>query len=192
MGTPSFLQLSEGGFFFIHSAEMILNLFILCRTKFYIDGALAVNNDGVHMANTRICRPINLTSGSHQIYVTGFEGAVNSELEITYSGPDTFGVRTMIGGQPFYPACDPRTQLNPATASSGFVFCAYTSDPISPFDGDCEPTVGIAHPRYSGPCLKAIGTVSKFYDYFAGGFYVPVLGAANGQWVSKCRKKLEY
>lgn len=147
-----------------------------CKTKLYIDGNLAVNNDGVHMANTRICCAIDLTSGNHQIYVTGFEADVNSEVEITYSGPDTYGVRTMIGGQPFFLECDPRTQLSPATALSGFIFCVYTSDPISSFDGDCEPTVGIASSQFPGPCLNAIGTASKFYNYFAGGFYVPVLG----------------
>ena len=147
----------------------------------YLDELLAIDNDGVHVANTRICKTLFMTSGTHDIYVIGFEATVNSEVEITYSGPDTYGVRTEIGGQPFVPACDPRSPLSPATA--GFVFCAFTSDPISSADGDCTPTVGIAHPKYPGPCARAIGTDSQYYDYFSGGYRVPLLGSANGLWV---------
>ena len=144
------------------------------------------------MANTRLCNTLYLSTGIHQMYLTGFEATTNSELEITYSGPDTFGVKTLVGGQPFFPGCDPRTQLSTAFAHPGFFLCAFSSDPISIYDGDCTPTVGIAHPRYPGPCMKAIGTDSRYYDYFSGGFYVPVLGSANKKWVSACRDTIKF
>ena len=139
-----------------------------------------VDNDGIHEANARMCTSQQLAAGVHRVYVVGFAGYMNSELEVTYSGPDTYGVRTVIGGQPFFYACDPRS---PMSAAAAFTLCTFKSDPTSAWDGDCTPTVGIAHPRYPGPCAKAIGTDSMYFDAFSGGFYVPVLGSANDVWV---------
>ena len=150
------------------------------RTKLYINESLILDNDGIHEANARICTSQQLAAGVHRVYVVGFEAYMNSELEVTYSGPDTYGVRTVIGGQPFFYACDPRS---PMSAAAVFTLCTFKSDPTSAWDGDCTPTVGIAHPRYPGPCAKAIGTDSMYFDAFSGGFYVPVLGSANDVWV---------
>jgi hypothetical protein len=147
------------------------------RTKLYVDQALVIDNDGIHEANARLCLAQNLKTGKHSIYVAGFGGLLDSELEVTYAGPDTYGVRTVMGGQPFFYACDPRS---PMTAAAAFTLCTFKSDPTSAWNGDCTPTVGIAHPRYPGPCAKAIGTVSKDFEAFSGGFYTPVLGSANG------------
>ena len=108
---------------------------------------------------------------------------MNSELEVTYSGPDTFGVRTVIGGTPFFPGCDPRT---PNSDINTFTLCTFKSDPTSFYNGDCTPTIGIAHPRFPGPCSKAIGTSSAYFQWFSGGYQVPVLGSANETWVKFC------
>ena len=151
------------------------------RTKVYIDGLLIVNNDGVHRGNARICSVFRLTAGVHQVYVAGFETYTDSEIEITYSGPDTDGVRTIIGGQPYFYACDPRAPISDKPA---FTLCTFKSDPTSAWNGDCTPTVGLPHPRFGGPCLKAIGTDTKSYPSFSGGFNVPVLGSANNRLVS--------
>jgi hypothetical protein len=115
-----------------------------------------------------------------RVYVVGFAAYLDSELEVTYAGPDTYGVRTVIGGQPFFYACDPRS---PMTAAAAFTLCTFKSDPTSAWNGDCTPTVGIAHPRYPGPCAKAIGTVSKDFEVYSGGFNTPVLGSASSQMV---------
>ena len=115
--------------------------------------------------------------------MVGFEAYENSELELTYTGPDTYGVGTVIGGQPFFYACNPRS---PMTAAAAFTLCTFKSDPTSAWNGDCTPTVGIAHPRYPGLCAKAIGTVSKDFGDFSGDFYTPVLGSANEAWVGTC------
>ena len=142
----------------------------------FLDGALIVNNDGIHKANARICSTQTLRAGVHRLYVVGFAAYLDSELEVTYTGPDTYGVRTVIGGKPFFYACDPRS---PLTAAAAFTLCTFKSDPTSVWNGDCTPTVGIAHPRYPGPCAKAIGTVSNIFGDFSGGLYTPVLGSAN-------------
>jgi hypothetical protein len=115
-----------------------------------------------------------------RVYVVGFAAYLDSELEVTYAGPDTYGVRTVIGRKPFFYACDPRS---PMTAAAAFTLCTFKSDPTSAWNGDCTPTVGIAHPRYPGPCAKAIGTVSKDFEVYSGGFNTPVLGSASSQMV---------
>ena len=157
--------------------DIICSLMVLCRrSKLWVDYDLVVDNDGIHEANARICVAKQLAAGVHSVYVVGFAAYLDSELEMTYSGPDTYGVRTVIGGQPFFYACDPRA---PMSAAAAFTLCTFKSDPTSVWNGDCTPTVGIAHPRYPGPCAKAIGTDSYNFGYFSGGFYVPVLGSAN-------------
>ena len=159
-----------------------LTLFIpeLNRSKVFLDETLVIVNDGIHEANARLCINQHLRAGVHKVYVIGFAAYLDSELEVTYSGPDTYGVRTVMGGQPFFYACDPRA---PVSAAAAFTLCTFKSDPTSSWNGDCTPTVGIAHPRYPGPCAKAIGTDSLNFDVYSGGFYVPVLGSSNGVWV---------
>ena len=136
--------------------------------------------DGVHVADGRVCATLAVSLGSHRIYVVGFEHIQDSQLEVTYSGPDTYGVRTHIGGKPFIDACNPATPLNEINS---FNLCTFKSEPTTNFLGDCTPTVGNAHPRYAGPCMKALNTTQANYDWYAGYWYVPVLGSAGDQWV---------
>lgn len=146
----------------------------------YLEDSLIIDNNGIHVADNRVCARVQVSSGVHSIYVVGFEAYMNSELEMTYSGPDTYDVRTVMGGQPFFSACDPRV---PTSGDEAFTLCTFKSDPSSVWNGDCTPTVGIAHPRFPGPCAKSIGTTSQYFQWFSGGFYVPVLGLANDDLV---------
>jgi hypothetical protein len=155
--------------------DTVFMLFV-CSCKLFLNGQLLSSNDGIHKANSRLCFKKELNAGSQRLSVIGFAAYLDSELEVTYAGPDTYGVRTVIGGQPFFYACDPRS---PISAGAVFTLCTFKSDPTSAWNGDCSPTVGIAHPRYPGPCAKAIGTVSKDFEAFAGGLYTPVLGSAS-------------
>jgi hypothetical protein len=116
------------------------------------------------------------------VYVAGFNYYWDSVLEVTYSGPDTYGVRTVVGGRPFANGCDPRT---PASRPDMFTLCTFKSDPTSVYDGTCTPTVGKAHPRFPGPCAKAIGTSFYSFYWYSGGWRVPALGSADEEWVSK-------
>ncbi len=147
----------------------------------YLNSQVLLEDDGQHEASRRICKQVYLNLGRQQLYILGYAYARNSEIEITYSGPDTNGVRTVIGGKPFFYACDPSAPLLPVPL---FTLCTFKSDPTSAWNGDCTPTVGIAHPRYPGPCAKAIGTVSRNFEVFAGGFFTPALGTANNDYVS--------
>ena len=151
-----------------------------CRSVVYLDGSQIVIWDGVHWANGRMCTTIPLSRGSHRIYIIGFEYIDDSQLEVTYSGPDTHGVRTHIGGRPFFPACDPHHMAIPANS---FTLCTYKSEPTSALVGDCTPTVGIAHPRWPGPCSEAMRTTQSTWEYYSGGDLTPVLGSANDKWV---------
>ena len=171
-----------------------------------MDGRLAVANDGIHMATTLACATLFLAAGARQIYVAGFEASVDSQLEVSYAGPDTDAVRTVIGAPAYHPSCSPHsaasntvpnaagnaTRNTTAAATSlggvgigggGFLLCYFASDPTSPLYGNCTPTVGAPHPRYPGPCAAAVGTVPADYRAFAGGYRVPPLGAADGPWV---------
>ena len=134
------------------------------------------------MASDRICASVALTVGVRQIVILGFEYVQDSQLEVTYSGPDTFGVRTIIGGKPFADGCDPRA---PTNNINSVTLCTFISDPTANYVGDCTPTVGIAHPRYPGPCTKAINTTSIYFNWYAGNFHSPVLGSAGEKWVSE-------
>ena len=146
----------------------------------FLDGFLVVNNDGIRQANSRLCATQRLVSGKHEIYVIGFAAYLDSELEVTYSGPDTHSVRTIIGGKTFARVCDPR---NAISSPNTFTLCTFKSEPTSVYMGNCQPTVGIAHPRYPGPCAKAINTTYYSFDHFSGGWLVPALGSADEIWV---------
>jgi hypothetical protein len=122
-----------------------------------------------------------LTKGLHRIHLIGYNINWENGMEATYTGPDTYGVRTVIGSTPFFYACDPRAPMDDSL--DGFRLCTYQSEPTSTWTGDCTPTAGIAHPRFPGPCGQAIGTVNNNFNYFSGDYETPVLGSANELWV---------
>ena len=139
------------------------------------------DDSGSHVEAPRVCKTLLLGVGVHRVHIIGFDNSNDEGMEVTYSGPDTYGVRTVIGGQPFFYPCDPRAPMD--DASIGFRLCTFQSEPTSQWVGSCTPTVGIAHPRFPGPCAKSIGTVSGYFNYYSGDWLVPVLGSANELWV---------
>ncbi len=139
-----------------------------------------MTNDGLHFANLRVCSTKYLSSGPHSIYILGFESIIDSQLEVTYSGPDTDDVRTVIGGAPYFEKCDPRSRRT----SPGFTVCTFKSEPTTFWNGDCTPTIGRAHPTWAGPCARAVNTTDDNFDFAYGGFVVPLIGSADQTWVS--------
>jgi len=144
----------------------------------YWNEELILSNDGLHFANIRVCSTKYLSSGAHSIYILGFEAIIDSQLEVTYSGPDTDDVRTVIGAAPYYEKCNPRS----GRTSPGFTLCTFKSEPTTFWNGECVPTIGLAHPSWTGPCARAINTTDDNFDYAYGGFVVPLIGTANQIW----------
>ena len=161
---------------------IVTEIFNVDRTMVYVDGTLVVTWDGVHFADNRVCETLQLSAAVHQIVVLGFEYEQDSQLEVTYSGPDTYSVRTLIGGKPYAARCDPTAPTSPINS---FTLCTFKSEPTENYVGDCTPTIGIPHPRLTGPCAKAINTTSINYNWYSGNYYVPVLGSADEAWVRR-------
>jgi hypothetical protein len=65
----------------------------------YIDGALLVDDDGLHGMVER-CSTRFMTAGLHSVYVTGFQAWGGVGMEIRYSGPDTGGSMTFMRVSP--------------------------------------------------------------------------------------------
>jgi hypothetical protein len=65
----------------------------------YIDGALLVDDDGLHGMLER-CATRFMTAGLHSVYVTGFQAWGGVGMEIRYSGPDTGDVMTFMRVSP--------------------------------------------------------------------------------------------
>ena len=87
-----------------------------------------------------MCNSKQLESGQHSIYILGVEAWYDSQMEMTYAGPDTDEVRTVLGSQPYEEKCD----QGAGSGGAGFTLCTFTST----LRGDCMQTVGKA---YSSP-----------------------------------------
>ena len=75
-------------------------LYTFCTTSddgstLYIDGALVVKNGGVHVSQTR-CGNITLFGGLHVVFSNYFQEAGYCSWQVTYSGPDTIYVSTLL------------------------------------------------------------------------------------------------
>ena len=66
----------------------------------FIDGVAVLDNDGLHGTQTRTVT-VNLDSGAHDIEVRYFENGGSQTLQLAWAGPDTGGVRQVIGGDAF-------------------------------------------------------------------------------------------
>ena len=101
----------------------------LRRSKLYVDGPLLVDNEGLHGMAEK-CGAKDLSSGSHIIYIEGFQAGGGVGMIATYSGPDTGDDKVLIksgtiGKNTLYFAqCDPSTQSDP----SRFTMCMFRSD----------------------------------------------------------------
>lgn len=98
-----------------------------------MDGSLVVNNDGLHGMYER-CGSVTLTSGSHIVYIEGFQAGGGVGMEAFYSGLDTGNTKVFLrsGAAPsssatpskYYSKCDP-TAGGDAT---GFTVCLFRSE----------------------------------------------------------------
>lgn len=120
--------------FFVLSTEIAIYLCASYRSKLYVDGPLLVNDEGLH-GMVEKCGQKFLTSGSHTVYIEGFQGGGGVGMEAKYSGPDTGGKMTFMRsgmvasqGSPqsqYYPQCDPSS---PDGDGSQFTVCVFRSE----------------------------------------------------------------
>ena len=61
----------------------------------YVDGPLLVNNNGLH-GMVEKCGGIDLASGSHVVYIEGFQAGGGVGMVATYAGPDTGGKKKLM------------------------------------------------------------------------------------------------
>ena len=95
----------------------------------YVDGPLLVNDDGLH-GMVEKCGAIDLTSGSHVVYIEGFQAGGGVGMVATFAGPDTGGDKmlmksgTVFKSSRYYAQCDPNLQQDP----SQFTICMFRSN----------------------------------------------------------------
>ena len=93
-----------------------------------MDGPLLVNDDGLH-GMVEKCGAIDLTSGSHVVYIEGFQAGGGVGMVATFVGPDTGGDKmlmksgTVVKSSRYYAQCDPSLQQDP----SQFTICMFRS-----------------------------------------------------------------
>jgi hypothetical protein len=103
------------------------------RSKLFVNGALLVNNEGLHGMVER-CESRTLSTGTHVIYVEGFQAGGGVGMELQYSGADTGNKKVFMrsaslpvtqtrAGQ-YFKACDPAA----AAVSTQFTMCMFRSE----------------------------------------------------------------
>ncbi len=63
----------------------------------YIDGVPVIDNDGLHSTREQLVT-VDLSEGAHEIEVRYFEAYGKATLQLEWTGPDSDGVRNIIGG----------------------------------------------------------------------------------------------
>jgi len=106
-------------------------------SKLYIDGGLIANDDGLHGMVER-CGQQQLNSGTHSVYIEGFQAGGAVGMEAKYSGPDTGGKMMFMrsgsvasqGSPPrYYPLCDPSSSKED---KKQFTVCVFRSEVFLP------------------------------------------------------------
>jgi hypothetical protein len=98
------------------------------RSALYFDWALLVNDDGLH-GMVEKCADKDLASGSHVVYIEGFQAGGGVGMVATYSGPDTGGEKVLMRSgkvmksSRYYSQCDPSAQED----ASQFTVCIFRS-----------------------------------------------------------------
>ncbi len=93
-----------------------------------MDGPLLVNDDGLH-GMVEKCADKELASGSHVVYIEGFQAGGGVGMVATYSGPDTGGEKVLMRSgkvmktSRYFEQCDPSVQQDP----SQFTVCMFRS-----------------------------------------------------------------
>ncbi|MEO1136574.1 MAG: LamG-like jellyroll fold domain-containing protein, partial [Pseudomonadota bacterium] len=85
----------------------------------FINGEPVLDNDGLHGTRTRTVS-IDLESGAHDIEVRYFENGGNQTLQLAWTGPDTGGVKEVIGGDSYrLPGFDETSLLGVSENTAG-------------------------------------------------------------------------
>ena len=98
------------------------------RSALYLDGPLLINDDGLH-GMVEKCQDTQLTSGSHIVYIEGFQAGGGVGMVATYAGPDTNGEKVLMRSgkvmksSRYFEQCDPSAQQDP----SQFTVCMFRS-----------------------------------------------------------------
>ena len=116
------------------------------RSKLYTDGTLTADDEGLH-GMVEKCGQKQLATGSHTLYLEGFQAGGGVGMELKYSGPDTGGKSMFVrggalpsssqGGGRYYSQCDPNSD---ESDPSQFNLCVFRSEvPLGQI-----PTIGLA------------------------------------------------
>jgi hypothetical protein len=106
-----------------------------------VDGPLFVDDEGLH-GMVEKCGSKELSSGSHVIYIEGFQAGGGVGMVAKYSGPDTGDEKILMRSgvvgrnRRYYSACDPGAQEDP----SMFTLCMFRSE----LDLNSIPKIGDA------------------------------------------------
>ncbi len=112
---------------FAHSGDLCLG-----RSRLFLDRSILVDNEGLH-GMVEKCSKTGLSSGSHVLYITGFQAGGGVGMVATYSGPDTGMSKVLIksGFAPsmvvqnrYFGKCDPTAQGD----ITKFTICMFRSD----------------------------------------------------------------
>jgi hypothetical protein len=111
--------------------------YIFCspRSNTYIDGTLVVANDGTVQVATERCKEVNVTAGTHLLFVEGWSKSSTLSISVTYrdqgpSNPNSSRVPFSASTNPFSPStnatflseCDPG---NAVTGNNNFTICFF-------------------------------------------------------------------
>ena len=94
-----------------------------------MDGPLLVDNEGLHGMSEK-CGSKELSSGSHIVYIEGFQAGGGVGMIARYSGPDTGDKKVLMRSgaagttRRYYAQCDPATQSDPSL----FTMCMFRSE----------------------------------------------------------------
>ena len=121
------------------------------------------------------CGVITLPSGSHTVYIEGFQAGGGVGMKLEYSGPDTDGLELpMPSGRvsgPYFPLCDPTSQ-GPANAAQ-FTICVFKSTApgdlrVIPRIGDAAATDQLSYVGQGSLPVVDMHTLLAFRQYVSG------------------------
>ena len=75
----------------------------MCSSKVFVDGSIAIDNDGSIQSPTIRCKWRFMWSGIHYLQVEGWSSSASWSFSLTYNGPDT-GNKTLAIPPAFNPA----------------------------------------------------------------------------------------
>ncbi len=98
-------------------------------SRFFVNGVMVVDNDGLHGNQTVTSSNVNLSVGRHSVELQFFERGGGNNIDTVYSGPDTAGLFVSPQSEVFQPAsCPIPTSIDKSMISSYWIgLSPYTS-----------------------------------------------------------------